>query len=62
MNVCRTSVVQQAWREGRELTIHGLLYELADGLLRDTGIRVTGCQQIELTYERAVAAAWSVDA
>ena len=36
-NVCRTSIVQDAWSRGQELTVHGWIYGLQDGLLRDLG-------------------------
>jgi carbonic anhydrase len=38
VNVCRTSVVEDAWARGQELTVHGLVYGLEDGLLRDLGV------------------------
>jgi carbonic anhydrase len=41
-NVSGTDTVQEAWRRGQELAIHGWRYELADGLLRDMGVSVTG--------------------
>ena len=34
-NVCQTTIVQDAWRRGQSLTIHGWVYSLQDGLLRD---------------------------
>jgi carbonic anhydrase len=34
-NVCRTTIVRDAWLRGQELTIHGWIYGLKDGLLRD---------------------------
>jgi carbonic anhydrase len=37
-NVCRTTVVQAAWERGQELSVHGWLYALEDGLLRDLGL------------------------
>ena len=40
-NVCRTTVVQGAWRQGRPLDVHGWIYSLADGLLRDLDISVS---------------------
>ena len=40
-NVCRTTVVQAAWGRGQELSIHGWVYGLEDGLLRDLGLCVT---------------------
>ena len=37
-NVCQTTVVEDAWARGQALTVHGLVYGLADGLLRDLGV------------------------
>jgi carbonic anhydrase len=34
-NVCQTTIVQDAWRRGQALTVHGWVYSLQDGLLRD---------------------------
>ena len=34
-NVCQTTIVEDAWSRGQELTVHGLVYGLEDGLLRD---------------------------
>jgi carbonic anhydrase len=34
-HVCQTTIVQDAWRRGQSLTIHGWIYSLQDGLLRD---------------------------
>jgi carbonic anhydrase len=36
-NVAATPIVQSAWRRGQELAVHGLIYGLADGRLRDLG-------------------------
>jgi len=36
-NVCNTSVVQKAWSHGQELSVHGWIYDIANGLLRDMG-------------------------
>ena len=41
LNVCRTTVVQDAWERGQELSVHGWVYALEDGLLRDLGLCVT---------------------
>ncbi len=41
-NVARTSMVQRAWRDGRALSIHGWVYDLADGRLRDLGVGISG--------------------
>ena len=34
-NVCNTPVVQKAWNEGQELSVHGWIYSIENGLLRD---------------------------
>jgi carbonic anhydrase len=41
-NVCRTTIVEDAWERGQELTVHGLVYDLRDGLLRDLGVSRSG--------------------
>jgi len=38
LNVCQTTVVEDAWSRGQDLTVHGLIYGLQDGLLRDLGV------------------------
>ncbi|HST53012.1 MAG TPA: carbonate dehydratase [Pyrinomonadaceae bacterium] len=42
LNVCRTTVVQAAWERGQELSVHGWIYGIEDGLLRDLGVGVAG--------------------
>jgi carbonic anhydrase len=41
-NVCQTTIVEDTWARGQELAVHGLVYGLRDGLLRDLGVSVTG--------------------
>jgi len=41
-NVCNTSMVSNAWKSGQELHVHGWIYRLADGLLHDLDVTVTG--------------------
>ena len=33
--MCETTIVQDAWARGQQLTVHGWIYDLHDGLLRD---------------------------
>ena len=49
-NVCHTTIVQDAWRRGHKLTVHGWIYSLADGLLRDLGGSVESQDQIPEEY------------
>ncbi len=46
-NVGHTTVVQEAWKRGQELTVHGWIYSLEDGLLRDLGATVSGNGELE---------------
>ena len=42
-NVCQTTIVEDAWARGDDLTVHGVVYGLDDGLLRDLDVsRATG--------------------
>ena len=49
-NVCHTTIVQDAWRRGQRLTVHGWIYALADGLLRDLGLSIESPDQIPPEY------------
>ena len=41
-NVCRTSIVEDAWARGQALTVHGWIYGIHDGLLRDLKVTTNG--------------------
>jgi carbonic anhydrase len=41
LNVGQTTVVQNAWAHGQELAVHGWIYSISDGLLRDLSLTVT---------------------
>jgi carbonic anhydrase len=41
VNVSQTTVVRDAWTRGQALSVHGWIYDLHDGLLRDLGVSVT---------------------
>lgn len=49
-NVCYTTIVQNAWKRGQALSVHGWIYSLRDGLLRDLGITVSALDQIPDVY------------
>ncbi|MCG7536948.1 carbonate dehydratase [Pseudoalteromonas sp. OOF1S-7] len=53
-NVCRTNVVQDAWARGQKLTIHGWVYGLADGLLKELNTQIEQEGQLATHYERAL--------
>ncbi len=54
-NVCQTTIVQQAWERGQSLAIHGWIYGLRDGLVRDLQISVTGQHELAAVYDRAIS-------
>ncbi|MBV9124529.1 MAG: carbonate dehydratase [Planctomycetes bacterium] len=41
VNVCQTTIVQDAWTQGQALTVHGWIYDIRDGLLQDLGMTIT---------------------
>ncbi len=46
INVCRTTIVQNAWKRGQELAVHGWIYSLEDGIIRDLDMCVTSPEEI----------------
>ena len=44
-NVCDTSIVRNAWAAGAELSVHGWIYGIEDGLLQDLGICITSARE-----------------
>jgi carbonic anhydrase len=56
LNVSRTNIVQNAWGRGQELAVHGWIYGIGDGLLRDLNIRITNRTNLSSVYEEAVRA------
>jgi len=49
-NVCSTTIVQQAWNRGQALAVHGLIYNLKDGLLKDLDTTLTGPEDLPATF------------
>jgi carbonic anhydrase len=54
-NVCQTTVVRDAWNRGQPLSVHGWIYSLRDGLLRDLALTVDAAHDIDESYRRAVS-------
>jgi carbonic anhydrase len=49
-NLAHTPIAQKAWRAGQELTIHGLIYKLHDGVIDDLDCAVSGPDQLASPY------------
>jgi carbonic anhydrase len=55
-NICRTNVVKDAWQRGQPLAVHGWIYGLKDGLIRDLGLTVSRSSDLPPRYNAALAA------
>ncbi|HEX7184691.1 MAG TPA: carbonate dehydratase [Thermoanaerobaculia bacterium] len=53
-NVCQTTVVREAWERGQPLAVHGWIYSISDGLLRDLGLCVECQEELPEMYLGAV--------
>ena len=54
-NVCRTTIVRQAWDRGQHIKVHGLVFGLRDGLLRRLGSSIDAASDWSTYYENAIA-------
>lgn len=55
VNVCQTTIAIDAWERGQELAVHGWVYGLKDGLLRDLNITTTGSHETLKVYQAAIS-------
>ena len=56
LNVAETTVIQDAWDRGQEITVHGWCYSLANGLVKDMEITASNNDSLQEGYRRALAA------
>ena len=54
VSVARTTIVQSAWERGQELAVHGWIYGLEDGLLRDLGVSIDNAEELPSVYQVAI--------
>jgi len=54
VNVCQTSILRDAWERGQDINVHGWIYGLHDGLLRDLRTTVTQSDTVFACYEAAL--------
>jgi carbonic anhydrase len=55
VNVCQTTIVQDAWVRGQPLSVHGWVYSLLDGRVRNMGMDVSSPEDLPVAYETALA-------
>jgi carbonic anhydrase len=53
-NVCQTTVVRDAWARGQALAVHGWIYGLKDGLIRDLDTTITNVDEVATGYRAAM--------
>ena len=50
-NVCNTKIVQTAWKNAAELSVHGWIYNIENGILRDLNTCITSSEQAKKVYK-----------
>jgi carbonic anhydrase len=55
VNVCQTTIVQDAWERGQPLTVHSWIYGVQDGLLRDLGVTVSAADELAAKLQAGLA-------
>jgi len=55
VNVCQTTIAIDAWERGQELAVHGWVYGLQDGLLRDLNVTTTAAHETLGVYHAAIS-------
>ena len=50
-NLAHTTIVQDCWDRGQELAVHGLIYGLDNGLVKDLGVSLSNKKQLGEIYQ-----------
>lgn len=50
-NVCRTTMIQYAWKAGKKINVHGWIYDVSDGLIQDLSVTVNSMKQLPHQYQ-----------
>lgn len=61
LNVCQTTIVQDAWARGQDVAVHGWVYSLENGRVRQLSIDVSGPDEVNDTYRTAIGSISSMD-
>jgi carbonic anhydrase len=54
-NLCQTTVLEDAWARGQQVSVHGWVYSLLDGRVRELGMDVSSAEQLGAVYAEAIA-------
>ncbi|MBI5186269.1 MAG: carbonate dehydratase [Nitrospinae bacterium] len=52
INVGNTTIIQDAWGRGQKIAIHGWIYDIADGLLKDLSVCITSLKELNILQEK----------
>ncbi|OZA15800.1 MAG: carbonate dehydratase [Polynucleobacter sp. 24-46-87] len=55
VNVCETTIVQDAWARGQDLTVHGWTYRLESGLVNDLGMSISSAEEMHVRYAKSLS-------
>lgn len=55
INVCETTIVQDAWARGQDLTVHGWTYRLETGLVNDLGMSISSTEEMNVRYAESLS-------
>ncbi len=50
-NICHTSIVQNAWIRGENISVHGVIYGVEDGILKDLDVTTSSIAEVESIYQ-----------
>lgn len=53
-NVAMSNVMQDAWRRGQKVTVHGWIYSISDGLVKDLGVSMRGPSEVVEVFRTAI--------
>lgn len=49
-NICHTTIVQNAWYQDRQLSVHGWIYDMNSGLIEDLDVSISNAQQLASAF------------
>jgi len=56
-NLCQTTIMEDAWLRGQQVSVHGWVYSLLDGRVRELGMDVSNSVELDAVYAGALARA-----
>ncbi|MDZ7624861.1 MAG: carbonate dehydratase [Ignavibacteriaceae bacterium] len=54
-NVCNTDIIQKAWQRKQQLSVHGWIYDIKDGLLQDLDVCISNTDNIDMSRNAAIS-------